>query len=93
MDVVKIFNKLAQERGAKGYLIERRECKTGPLKACKTLIIELWWHYRNNNTKVKSFELRGVIPEDKKEEAYSQLYEEVLYYLIDKREEVLKYGI
>jgi hypothetical protein len=93
MDCIKVFNQWLKSCKAKGYLIERRECRQGPIKACKSLIIELWWHQRGKNILIHTFEKKGVIIEEKKDASYAVLEEEVLYYLFDKKEEILKYGV
>lgn len=93
MDAIKIFNNLLKSKGAKGYLIKKREVIPGPIKACRTLKIELWYHEGRKNLLVHDFEKKGMITDEKKGTAYEELEEEILYYLLDKKEEVLSYGV
>ena len=93
MDYIKIFNQILSSSGAKGYLIEKRECKPGPLNACKTLLIELWWHQKGKNALLHTFELRTIVKEGQKDKFYDTLKEDVLYYLFEHKDEILNYGI
>lgn len=93
MDAIKIFNKLLSDKGAKGYLIEKREMIPGPIKACRTAVVELWYHEGRHNQLVQSFKKKGMITDAKKDDVYEALEDEVLYHLFDNKEEVLSYGV
>lgn len=94
MNYLEIFNNFFNSRGNKGYFIIKREALPGPIKSLRILSVDLYWHCDKRNILVKNFQKKGTITEDKKADYYAQLDGEVLSYLFERRDTILRsYGI
>lgn len=95
MKNIDIFNKYFNSKGCEGFFETVRYQKPTSLsiKSLRILCIDLYFHNKKENKVIKTFELKGMIPSDKIAEFYNTLEDEVSYYLLSERDNLLQYGI